>query len=316
MSTITKRRRAWQTLGAATLLLLFCQGQASTTQAQAIDQEQSNWQSQVNAIIGWQGQQMSGGVLRFTLTPQVELKIAGVPILPSLVLDGYAAFRQESDGVLAVAEIAVPDAKLDAVWRAAEANGLQVSAVHNHVVLETPRVKFVHCSGFGNAAKLARAVKLTLAATGLSVSNDEDKQDNDDVARGLNVGAIDATLHASGKPVDGVLEYTFDRSEQVMLQGHPLPPAMGPESEIDIQSLGKGQAVVIAEFALLSTELEKVVQLVRASDQKVTISALHNHFVGEEPRLYFLHLAAIGDPVKVAQLLEAALKMTAQTPSE
>jgi uncharacterized protein DUF1259 len=316
MSIDRKRGPAWHPFIASILFALLCQGLAPISQAQAVSNTQSNWQAQVNSIMGWQGERKSEGVLRFTLTPQVQLKIAGIRTLPNLALDGFAAFRQESNGVLVVAEIAVPDEKLDAVWRVAEAHGLEISAIHNHVVLETPPMKFVHCSGFGNAAALARAVKLTLSATGLSVSKDEDKQDKDDVAPGLNVSALDAALHANGKPVDGVLEYTFDRSEQFMLQGHPLPPAMGPESEINFQSLGKGHSVVIAEFALLPTELEKVVQLVRTSDQKVTISALHNHFVGEEPRLYFVHLAGLGDPVKLSQLLGAAIKMTAQSPSE
>ena len=125
-----------------------------------------------------------------------------------------------------------------------------------------------------------------------------------------------SALQANGKAVDGVLEYTFDRPEQVTLQEHALPPAMGPESEIHFQSLGKNQGGLVAELALLPTELEKVVQLVRASDQKVTISALHNHFVGEEPRIYFVHMAGIGDPVKLAQLMRSALKLTPQTPSE
>jgi hypothetical protein len=310
MDIDSKRHSAWQALCASSVFLLFSQGHAASSQSQP------SWQSQINSIIGWRGEQQSGGVLRFTLTPQVELKIAGIPTLPNLALDGYAAFREEGKGVLAVAEIAVPDEKLDAVWRAAEANGLEISAVHNHVVLERPRVKFVHCSGFGSAANVARAVELTVAATGLSISKDEDEQDKDDVARGLNVGALDAVLKANGKPVDGVLEYTFDRSEQVMLQGHPLPPAMGPRSEIHFQALGKGQSAMVAELALLSTELEKVIDVVRASDQKVTLSALHNHFVGEEPRLYYVHLAGVGDPVKLARLLESALKMTAQSPSE
>jgi hypothetical protein len=297
-------------------VLVFSQFQPSPARAQSNSPAQTNWQTQINSIIGWSGEQKSDGVLRFTLTPQVELKIDGIATHPNLALDGYAAFHPESNGVLAVAEIAVPDAKVDAVWRAAEANGLQVSAVHNHVLLETPRVKFVHCSGFGSAADMARALKVTLTATGLSVGKDDDQKDKDDVAPGLNTGAINTALGATGKAVDGVLEYSFDRPEQVMLQGHPLPAAMGAESEIHFQSLGKDQAAMVAELALLPTELEKIVQLVRKSDQKVTVSALHNHFVAEEPRLYFLHLAGVGDPLKLAQLAHTALAMTPQSPSE
>lgn len=317
MTLHPKRHALWRALCASSVLVLLAQGHAAQPGQVQSAQAQTSWQSQINSIIGWKGEWMSGGVLRFTLTPQVEVKIAGIPSLPNLALDGYAAFRREANGVFAVAEIAVPDEKVDAVWRTAEANGLQVSAIHNHVLLDKPPVKFVHCSGFGGAANVARAVKLAVAATGLTVSKDEDTKDKDDVAPGLNVGALNAALGANGKAVDGVLEYTFDRPEQVMLEGHPLPPAMGPQSEIHFQSLGKGEeGAVIAELALLPTELEKVIQVIRASDQKVTLSALHNHFVGDEPRLYFVHLAGVGDPVKLAHLLRAALRLTPQMPSE
>jgi Domain of Unknown Function (DUF1259) len=116
--------------------------------------------------------------------------------------------------------------------------------------------------------------------------------------------------------VDGVLEYTFDRPEQYTLEGHALPSAMGPESEVHFQSIPKYGSAVIAEFALLPTEVDKVIKLLRTSDQKVTVSALHNHFIGEDPRLYYLHVAGAGDPQKLAQVMRAAINLTPQMPAQ
>jgi hypothetical protein len=301
------------TLGTVAALLLLCSPQSRSQQTAS---QQTSWQSQVNAIIGWQGQEMPDGVLRFTLTPHVQPTLAGVKTDSNLFLDGYVAFRSDGNSVLAVLEAVAPDEKVDAVWRTAEAGGLQVSAIHSHVVLERPRVKFLHASGHGDAAALARAVKATISAAGWPPSTDEDSQDADDVAPGIDSAAIDVIMKASGKKVDGVLEYTFDRPEEYTLEGHALPPAMGPESEIHFQSIPKYGSLVVTEFALLTTEVEKVVQLLRASDQKVTVSALHNHFIGEDPRLYYLHVAGIGDPQKLAQLMRAALNLTPQMPSQ
>ena len=124
----------------------------------------TTWQERVDAVIGWKGQDMPDGVHRYTLTPQVKLLVEGTTLLPNLVVDGYAAFKHEGDTWLMTAELAMPDARVDAVVRTADAHGLEVT-VHNHTLRESPRTKFVHFTAVGDAVQMARALKATIAGT-------------------------------------------------------------------------------------------------------------------------------------------------------
>src|SRR3954468_2133403 len=102
-------------------------------------QAAKSWQQNVDAVFGWKGQRMPDGVLRYTLVPYLTLSVHGVPTRPNLVLDGYAAFKNEGSTTLMTVEIAVPDARVDRVARTLEAGGVQDTAVHNHVLNESPR---------------------------------------------------------------------------------------------------------------------------------------------------------------------------------
>jgi Domain of Unknown Function (DUF1259) len=271
-----------------------------------------DWQTRVDQIIGWKGQQMPDNVLRFTLTPHLRLSVAGIPVRDNLVLDGYAAFRNEGTQVLMVAEVVAPADNAPAVVRAATAAGLQVSAVHNHVIHEHPHVIFVHMSGYGDPAKLAQGLKSALGAAKLSLHRDDDEEDADDVAPGLNASQLDSILRSQGMPVDGVLEYTFDRPESFTLDGHVFPPAMGPESEVHFQSLAHGKAAEVAEIALLPAEVPKALAVLRAHGQQVEVTALHNHFLTEDPRLFFVHTWGVGDAASLARTLRQVIDQTPQ----
>src|SRR5438309_2090892 len=133
----------------------------------------STWQHQVDAVIGWEGQDMPGGVHRYTLTPNVSLTIAGVRTKPNLALDGYAAFKQEGSSWLLAAELAAPESRIDAVVDAIDAQGLHTTAVHNHLLHETPRTKYVHLTAVGDAVTMARKLKTVIAQTGWPLMTDE-----------------------------------------------------------------------------------------------------------------------------------------------
>ena len=270
------------------------------------------WQDRVSSIIGWKGQNMPDEVLRFTLVPSLRSSIANKNVWPNLALDGYAAFHAEGSRALVVAEIATVQSRVDAVVDAATAAGLHVSAVHNHLVDESPRIMFVHMSAYGDPLALARGVRAALRATGVDVHRDDDAEDADDVAPGLDRKALEAILKSDGTPIDGVLEFSFDRPETFTLDGHALPSAMGPESEVHFQSLRNGGAVEVAEIALLQPEVEKALRVLKASGQHVSVSALHNHFTDESPRLFFLHTWGMGDADSLARTIRQVLNQTPQ----
>jgi hypothetical protein len=274
----------------------------------------ASWQQSVDQIIGWKGQRMPDDVLRYTLTPHLNLTVAGVNTKNNLVLDGYAAFHAEHSGVLLVAEVVVPENNLDRTVETATGNSFVVSAVHNHVVKETPRVMFIHLSGFGDATTLAKNLKTVIASAGLSLHHDDDEQDADDVTPGLDVGRLESIMGASGTPVDGVLEFTFDRTESYSLGSHQLPPEMGPQSEIHFQSIGNGAAAQATELALSQSEVPTAERILRAHGQHIAVTALHNHFITEEPRLFFVHTWGVGSATELASAIREVINHTAQTP--
>jgi hypothetical protein len=289
-------------LALAPLILIGATGQAATP----------TWQESVDHIIGWKGETMPDNVLRFTLTPNLRVRVNGNPLLPNLALDGYAAFHAEGSQVTLAAEVVTPEWLSPAVVDAATRAGLRVTADHNHLLNESPRVLFVHLTGIGDASALARGVNAALAATHLQIRRDEDEQDADDKAPGLNTSALESILKSSGKPVDGVLEFTFERPEAFTLSGHSFPASMGPESEVHFQSLGDGRAAEVAEIALLANEVPKALRVLHASGQNVRVTALHNHFLTEYPRLFFVHTWGTGDARALARTVRAVLDETPQ----
>jgi len=283
---------------------LMLTGAAASAQSQT-------WQDQVNAIIGWEGQQMPDDVLRFTLTPKLDPVVRGVPVFANLVLDGYAAFHPEGAAALMAAEVVVPDYRVDAVVTAAQAQGITVSAVHNHVLRERPRMMFIHMNAFGDPATLAQGLMQAIGAAGLPLHHKDD-QESDDVATGLNEDALESIMKADSTAVDHVLEFSFDRPESFTLEGHMFPPAMGAESEVHFQSLGGDRAAEVAEIALLANEVPKAIQTLKDQHQHVEVTALHNHFLMEGPRLFFLHTWGVGDQQVLARTLRAVLDQTPQ----
>jgi len=271
------------------------------------------WQDKVNQIIGWEGETMPDGVLRFTLVPQLVVRVDGRPVLPNLTLDGYAAFHAEGSEALLAAEVVTLETRAHIVVDAATAAGLKVTAEHNHLLRESPKVMFIHLTGLGNPTALAQALRTVLAAAHLPLSTDEDQQDADDTAPGLNQAALEGILKSTGKPVDGVLEFSFERPEEFSLSGHSFPASMGAESEVHFESVGGGRAIEVAEIALLPAEVPKALKVLHAEQgQHFYITALHNHFLTEEPRLFFLHTWGISDPQSLSRLIRHVLDQTPQ----
>jgi hypothetical protein len=269
------------------------------------------WQEQVDAVIGWKGQDMPDGVHRYTLTPHLSLTIAGVPVLPNLVLDGYAAFKHESGTWLLAAELAGPESRIDAMVEEADIQGLHTTAVHNHVMHESPRVKFIHITATGEAVHLARALKAVIARSGLTLATDDDRKDADDTSA-LDIPHLESIMKSTADIVDGVVEFTFDHPGSFTNEGLSFPPAMGPESEIHFQSIGQGHAACVSEFAVTGREALAAIHVLRKSGVDVEIQALHNHFLFESPRLFFLHTWATGSPSTLAHLMRAVLDAIGQ----
>lgn len=243
--------------------------------------------------------------------PRTDLAITldGVAIKPALALGGWIAFKPVGDKAMAMGDLVLLESEIGPVTAKLLEGGVEITALHNHLLRATPAVFYAHVEGHGEAAALAESIHDALAAsetplTALPAPAPAPKID-------LEAAKLDHILGAKGKAVGGVYQFAIPRREQIAENGVPLSPAapLGVAIAINFQPTGGGKAAVTGDFTLTANEVTPVTQELRANGVEVT--ALHSHMLNEQPRLFFLHFWANDDAAKLAKALHAALGKTA-----
>ena len=117
-------------------------------------------------ILGYKGE-MSKGVYKYTIgRPDVSLKEHGVVVSTFLGFNTWAAFQGSPDHAAVAGDFTMLENEVAPVIKALIENGIEVVAVHNHMVHEQPRIFFLHYWGVGNAEQLAKGLKAALDQTG------------------------------------------------------------------------------------------------------------------------------------------------------
>jgi hypothetical protein len=93
-----------------------------------------------------------------------------------------------------------------------------------------------------------------------------------------------------------------------------LLPAMGVSTALNFQPTGDGEAAITGDFVLIGREVNAVARALRV--QGIQVTAIHNHALGDSPRLFYMHFWANDDAVKLAEGLRSALDMTNSKPAE
>ena len=124
-----------------------------------------------------------------------------------------------------------------------------------------------------------------------------------------DIREVEKILGASGQTEEGALLVRFPRSDiKITIDGEPMPTALGFGSWTAWKDMGK-DAMVMGDLVLLEKEVNPVISALEEANIQVT--ALHNHFFYEQPRIMFMHVGGMGDPVKMAQGIRNALDKTA-----
>jgi hypothetical protein len=117
-------------------------------------------------ILGYKAE-MSKGVYKYTIgRPDVPLKEHGVAISTFMGFNTWAAFQGSMDHAAVAGDFTMTENEVAGVIKALIESGIEVVAVHNHMVHEQPRIFFLHYWGVGNAEQLARGLKSALNKTG------------------------------------------------------------------------------------------------------------------------------------------------------
>ncbi|MEW6472812.1 MAG: DUF1259 domain-containing protein [Actinomycetota bacterium] len=277
-------------------------GKESPTTAAAPD-----WRP-VDASLGRPGDAMPGGVQRYSF-PRSDLKVSldGVALQAGFALGSYAAFLPTAEGSLVMGDLVLTEPEVGPVMSKLQEHGLDVTAVHNHLLREQPKVMYVHYAGHNaDPAALARGVRAALEASATPLGAPSTSAPQGDL--GFDPAELDRILGRTGKTSGGLHKYSIGRAEPVTMGTTPLPPATGVATVINFQPLGAGRAAITGDFALLGPEVAAVTRTLRAKG--VDVTAVHSHMTDDNPHLYYMHFFAAAPATELARALRAALDQT------
>lgn len=268
--------------------------------------QQPSWTA-VESIMGRPAVMQAGDVARFNF-PRTDLTVTagGVTLKPAFALGGWVAFKNFGSETVVMGDLVLLDAEVPAVMTALQAGGVEQSALHNHLLGESPHVMYMHIMAHGDAAKIATTIHSALATSSTPLGRPGPATPPN--AAGLDTGGIVRTLGVAGKLNGVVYQVGVPRSETITEMGHALPASMGLATSINFQPTGGGKAAVTGDFVLRGTEVNPVIRALQSAG--ITPAALHSHLIDEEPRVYFMHFWGNDDAVKLARGLRAALDQT------
>src|SRR5712664_3685514 len=285
----------------ASLITAFL-GMAISVAAGAAD---IDW-AKVDQALGKPGTNQPGGVHKYGL-PRSDLKITvdGVAIKPTLALGSWIAFIPSGNGAMFMGDLVLTDTEISPVMKRLTDDGIEITAVHNHLLRTSPAVFYMHVGGHGDPVKLAQTLHagLALSQTPFTVATPPTAPPSIDIA----TAAIDAALNAKGTINGGVYQFNIPRAESITEGGMAVPPSMGTAIAINFQPTGSGKAAITGDFVLTATEVNPVVKELRANGIEVT--ALHSHMIDDSPHLFFMHFWANDDTTKLDRGMRAALDL-------
>lgn len=277
---------------------------AWTLCASAHGQTEPDWEA-VNEVLGRAAKVQPDGVRRFGW-PRSDLHASrdGVAIEATLALGSWAAFCALPNGeVMAMGDLVLAERELNPVVSALQAGGVDVLAIHNHLIGETPRVVYMHFSGHGRAADVARSLKAALEKTGTPLGPPGVPQ-TPSPAESAALQRVEEALGRKGAMAGRVLQVSVPRSEVIREGGMEVPATMGMATALNFQVVGDRVATT-GDFVLIASEVNPVIRELRSRGLEVT--ALHSHMLDETPRLFFLHFWGSDEPAAIGSALKAAL---------
>jgi Domain of Unknown Function (DUF1259) len=247
------------------------------------------WQARVGEALGKIGSEAPGGIYRIGL-PRADLHVT---------LD-----EKMGDQGMVMGDLVLTMDEVTPVMTKLAAGGIELTALHNHLLRNQPFTMYMHVLGHGDPVKLAAVLHTALAESKTPLSGAPASAAGPPPID-LDTGVIDQTLGAKGTNNGGIYQFSIPRAEPIKDGGMDVPPPMGSANAINFQPTGGGKAAITGDFVLIAKEVNPVLKALR--DHGIEVTAIHNHMLDDQPRLYFMHFWANDDAKKLADGLKAAL---------
>lgn len=265
----------------------------------------ANWKD-ADAAMGRAGQDQPDGTHKYAL-PRKDMNVTvnGVQIKAGLALGSWVAFKATSQGnAMAMGDIVLAEDEVGPVMAELQSGGIEITALHNHLLGESPRVMYMHIHGMGNAANLGKAIHQAIGKTKTPDAGAAAAPPDLDI----DTKQIDQILGHNGKNNGGIYQVGVPRAEHITEGGMAIPNSMGVATSLNFQPTGGGKAAITGDFVLVAKEVNPVIKALR--ENGIAVTALHSHMLQEQPRLFFMHFWANDDALKLAKGLRAALDQT------
>ncbi|MEU6409076.1 DUF1259 domain-containing protein [Microbispora sp. NPDC046933] len=259
----------------------------------------SDWKATAQAL-GRSGKLSADHTVYRVGFPRSDLKVTskGVAIKPGFALGSYAAFARYGDGkAMMMGDLVITEDELGKVTNALQAAGISQTALHKHLLAHEPPVWWTHIHATGDPVGIARRIRAALDQTATPPASPPSSPPAID----LDTAAVDAALRAKGTNDGGIYKFTFARREHVSSGNRIAPAGMGVSTGLNFQPTGGGKAAINGDFVMTAPEVQNVIRALRRGG--VDIVELHNHTLDDQPRMFYMHFWAVGDPVKLARTL-------------
>jgi hypothetical protein len=263
----------------------------------------------VDAALG-KSAAVSGDIHRYGL-PRSDLKVTleGVTIKPALALGGWVAFAPMHGEAMLMGDLVLLETEITPVMTRLLDSGLDITAIHNHILRASPATFYMHVGGHGDPEKMAAAIRAALASASKTPFDPSPAAPGPAPAIDLDTAKLDTLLGGKGVANGGVYQFNIPRRDPIIEAGMTVPAALGGANVINFQPTGDGKAAITGDFLVTGEEVNPLIRALRAGDIEVT--AIHSHMLDEQPRLFFIHFWANDDAQKLAGGIRAALEKSA-----
>jgi len=236
----------------------------------------------------------------------ISLKIDGESVEAGLAYTSWIAYRPMGENTQIMGDMVLLDTEIPKVIPYLKENGIVITAVHNHLLREQPRLIYMHIAGNGDALELSKIMKGAYALTATPLTETPNENEN----KGIDWAPVKKVLGENGKASGNLLKYGFPRKDAITMDGETMPSTFGIATAVGFQAINKNEAVITGDFVMKAEEVNAVIT--ELAKNNIEVAALHNHMLFEEPRLFYMHFWAKGNPEELAKGFKAALD---QTPS-
>jgi hypothetical protein len=286
------------------LIALFAAAAAASAPAHAAPAR--DW-APVAQALGKAGSVQADGGYRVPL-PRTDLHVVldGTVLKAGFALGSWVAFAPMGDDVMVMGDLVLTQEEVEPVMKSLEEHGFEITALHNHLLRAEPFTMYMHVMAHGDPVKLAQTLHTAIALSKTPFTAAPAAPPAD---LGVDVAALDRIIGAKGAVNGGVVQYGIPRKDPVKDGGMIVPTSLGSAIAINFQPTGPGRAAITGDFVLAASEVNPVLRALRSNG--IDVTALHNHMLSDEPRMFFMHFWANDDAQKLARGLRAALDKVA-----